>query len=77
MNYWYLLLLVSFVFICWSCDIHTASDLFVFFLLVSTGLLDRAVWGIEPFPVKCFQSFSPSTPTFSSVDLKCDSISVS
>lgn len=49
---WYLLLSVSYVFIFWSCDIHTTSNLFVFSFSLSTELLDRAIWGIQPSLVK-------------------------
>lgn len=63
-NYWYLLHSMSYGFIFWSCDIHTTSNLFVFFFLLSTELLDRPAWGIRPSPVKCLSkslsSFHPS-----------------
>lgn len=78
---WYLLLSVSYVFIFWSCDIHTTSNLFVFSFSLSTELLDRAIWGIQPSLAKRlwrFLSFFPSPPpSLPCMYLKCDSISVS
>lgn len=65
-NYWSSLLPMSHIFVFWSCDIHTTSNLLVF-LSLSTEWLDRTVWGTQPAPVKCrpmfpFSFHNPTPP---------------
>jgi len=62
---------MSCVFIFWSYDFHTASNLFVFFFLLLTAIADRVVGGKNN--LSCQRSFSGFWFFFCPVVLLCNS----